>query len=122
MVEVGQRLPGVALAVKQGGREGVVAGVGGVVDEARRDGLQDGIRLLLAGRLGGLDEDGAVGVVAADEVAGEAAGVGLEAEDGLQAAPGAGVQQGEPLVAAVEDDDVAGAQGAHVLWSPRESG
>ena len=114
-VEVGQGVPGVALAVEQGGREGVVVAAGGVVDKARRDGLQDGIGLLLRGRLGGLDGDGAVGVVALDEVADEAAGIGLQAEDGMQAAPGAGVQQGEAVVAAVEDDDVAGAQGAQVV-------
>ena len=33
----------------------------------------------------------------------------------MQAAPGAGVQQGEAVVAAVADDDVAGAQGAQVV-------
>ena len=90
-------MPGVAPAVEQGGREGVVGAAGGVLDEARREGLQDGSGQLLPGRLAGLDGGGAVGVVALDEVADEVAGIGLEAEDGMQAAPGAGVQQGEAV-------------------------
>ena len=40
--------------------------------------------------------------------------VALQAEHGVQAALGVGVQQGEGVVAAVIDDDVAGGEGVEM--------
>ncbi len=51
-----------------------------------------------------------IGAVAEDEVAEQGGGVPLEAEDGLQAAFGVGVQQLEGVVTAVVDDDIAGGE------------
>ena len=53
--EVGEGIPEGTLAVEQGGREGVVAAACAVLDEARRDGLQNGIGQLPPGRVAGLD-------------------------------------------------------------------
>ena len=63
---------------------------------------------MLAQRVGaGRDGDRVIGAVAEDEVAEQGGGVPLEAEDGLQAACGVGVQQLEGVVTAVVDDDIA---------------
>ena len=55
-----------------------------------------------------------IGAVAEDEVAEQGGGVPLEAEDGLQAAFGVGVQQLEGVVTAVVDDDIAGGEQVEV--------
>ena len=83
--EVGDGLPGMALAVNQGGRQSVVAAVGGGLDKARREGLPEGGGLMWLGRLAGRDDGGAAGVVAWNQVADEVAGTGSQAEDGMQA-------------------------------------
>ena len=110
VVQVGEVPHAVALPVQQGGGEGVGGRAGGVLDEAHPAGLEGGLRAL-AQRVGaGRDGDRVIGAVAEDEVAEQGGGVPLEAEDGLQAAFGVGVQQLEGVVTAVVDDDIAGGE------------
>ncbi len=110
VVQVGEVPHAVALPVQQGGGEGVGGRAGGVLDEAHPAGLEGGLRVL-AQRVGaGRDGDRVIGAVAEDEVAEQGGGVPLEAEDGLQAAFGVGVQQLEGVVTAVVDDDIAGGE------------
>ena len=86
MVEVGQGLPGIAAGVEQSGGEQVLGVPGGVADEAHATGLEAGLGLLPAGAVGGQHGEQAVLAVGAAELLEDGVGVGLEAEDGVQAA------------------------------------
>ena len=114
MVEVREGADGVAAAVEQGGGQQVVGVAGGVADQADAAGPPAGRGLLLAGRVGGRDGDDAVAAAGAAELLADRVGVGLEAEDGVQAAVAVGVQQAEAVVAAVVDDDIGGGEGGQV--------
>ena len=114
VIEVGEGWHRIVLAVQQRGHQGVLGAAGRVLDQSRAHGPQGGLRLLAAGVVTGPDGDELVSALAAHEVGDEGAGVGLQAEEGVQAAQHVVVQQQEGVVAAVVDDDSAGAQGGQV--------